>query len=150
MEEHILKQKVLQLVGDLNSDSKTKASKAEKEIIRICEPIIKQHWNIGDKYKVLSKMGWDDIYMPQRGKIVAVSYGIADHINFVYHDASMSELFECTVKMSIHWLDNDSLERYEKVCKGKRIVALEGMKEYHKKELEWIERELKELTENGD
>ena len=47
-----LKQKVLQLIGDFKSDSKSKSAKAEKELIKICEPIIQRFYNIALKFDI--------------------------------------------------------------------------------------------------
>jgi hypothetical protein len=126
--DNCLKQKVLQLVDDFKSDSKSKSSKAEKELIKICEPIIKRFYNIASKFgKPNEHFGFPYDYRASRGGIDSF-VGVENmKLEFYYTDGCMGELYEAYPEMPLNWLDEGSEEEFFKFCKRYtlRVKSLE-------------------------
>ena len=123
-----LKQKVLQLVGDFKSNSKSKSTKAEKELIKICEPIIQRFYNIASKFDMPNEhFGFPYDYRASRGSIDSFVGFENMKLEFYYTDGCMGELYEAYPEMPLDWLDEGSEEEFFKFCKGYalRVKALE-------------------------
>ena len=124
------KQRVLQLVKEFNSDSKSKSKKAKKELIKICEPIIKRVYEIIKEFD-------DDLpedfgfpyydYSSSRGNIDAFDGMEGNKLRFHYSDGCLGEYIEASLEMPLDWLDEDAPEKIFKQCKE---ILL------HKKEIE--------------
>jgi len=115
------KQRVLQLVKEFNSDSKSKSKKAKKELIKICEPIIKRVYEIIKEFD-------DDLpeyfgfpyydYLPSRGTIDAFEGIEGNILRFHYFDGGwFAQIVEASLKMPLEWLDEDAPEKISKKCK---------------------------------
>ena len=126
------KEKVIALMNDLKSDSKTKSKNAEKEIISLCEPVIKKHYEIAKEFGLTSgSIGdrpldeWDNDYVASRGSIDK----IVDHIKgtsieFYYSDGCRGNIYEAFIDMPLDWLNAEDYdyESYRRHCK---LAALE-------------------------
>lgn len=145
-----LKQKVLQLVGECKSDSKSKSAKAEKELIKICEPIIQRFYNIASKFGTPNEdFDFPYDYIASRGGIESF-VGFEDmKLEFYYTDGCMGELYEAYPEMPLNWLDEDSEEEFFKFCKGyalrKNSLEIEKLKKDYIKKYESLKSKYKEI-----
>lgn len=86
------KQRVLQLVKEFNSDSKSKSKKAKKELIKICEPIIKRVYEIISEFDdegLSEDFGFLYDYMTTRGTIDAFEGMEGNVLEFCYSDGCL-------------------------------------------------------------
>ena len=124
------KQRVLQLVKEFNSDSKSNSKKAEKELIKICEPIIKRVYEIVSEFDdegLSEDFGFPYDYLSSRGTIDAFDGMDENKLRFHYSDGCLGEYIEASLEMPLDWLDEDVPEKIFKQCKE---ILL------HKKEIE--------------
>lgn len=149
MKSKELKQRVLQLVGDFKSDSKSKSAKAEKELIKICEPIIKRFYNIASQFGRPKDFGFPGDYIASRGGIDSFDDFNDLKLEFYYTDVCRGELYDAYPKMPLHWLDDNAELNYFNYCKGKALhkvgMEIEKLKEDYPKRLEALEKEYKEI-----
>ena len=124
------KKRVLQLVKEFNSDSKSKSKKAEKELIKICEPIIKRVYEIVTKFDdELSKdFGFPYDYISSCGTIDAFEGMESNMLDFYY------------LEMPLEWLDEDAPEKIFNQCKEKMLRKKEI-------ELQQLEEKIESLRE---
>jgi len=107
------------LVEKYFGDSRSESEKAEKELINICEPIIKRYCKAIEKY--IEQIGGDfrlrDVYFDfdyscSRGGID--NFVLYDEearvLEFGYSDGCMGEIYECDVYMPFEWLDEDKFD----------------------------------------
>ena len=141
-----IKQKVLQLVGDFNSDSKKKSSEAEYELIEICEPIIKKFKNVCREFGQSDGHHFGDEYRPSSGCIEHFE-GIenTDELVFYYNDFFCGEEHPAYLRMPLHWLDEDGYENYRKYIKGKKLTKLEYELENYQKQVERVKKEIEQI-----
>ena len=125
-----MKQRVLQLVEEFNSDSKSKIKKAEKELIKICEPIINRVYEIITEFDdELSKdFGFPYDYISSRGSIDAFEGMEGNMLDFYY------------LEMPLEWLDEDAPEKIFNQCKEKMLRKKEI-------ELHQLEEKIESLRE---
>lgn len=145
-----LKQKVLQMVGDFKSDSKKKSAKAEKELIKICEPVIQRFYNIASKFGSPHKdFDFPFDYMDSRGGIDSFVDFEDLTLTFQYTDCCRGEHYTEFPKMPLSWLDDNAEEEYFRFCKGhalhKKGIEIEKLKEDYPRKLDALEREYKEI-----
>lgn len=113
-----LKQRVLQLIGDFKSDSKSKSKQAEKELIDICEPIIKKFYDISRTFgSTIKNFGFPHDYMSSRGNIDSFVEFNNEKLVFYYTDGCMGNFYEEYLEMPLHWLDEGAEEDYFNYCK---------------------------------
>ena len=142
-----LKQELLQLVGDLKSDSKKKEAKARKLIIEICKPVIQKFYDIAVKFNVSENVGWPDEYSNRYGSICEVE-GLCENgsaIELYYEDSYYGEVHDCYVHMPLSWLDEGEDEIYAMFCKAKKINLLEVDIKEHERIIELRKREINEI-----
>ena len=124
------------LIKNYFGDSKSESKSAEKELIFICEPIIKKYCGeiekyieeIGGDFKLRSEY-FDHDYSCTRGDIDNfVEYDEKDRVLvFWYSDGCRGEIYECEVRMPIEWLTADKFEDNMKAIKNdilKRLIAI--------------------------
>lgn len=147
-----LKQKVLQLVGDFKSDSKSKSAKAEKELIKICEPIIQRFYNIALKFDIPNANEHFDFpydYSASRGSIDSFVDFENMKLEFYYTDCCMGEHYEAYPEMPLNWLDEGSEEEFFKFCKGytlrKTALEIEKLKKDYIKNFKSLKSKYKEI-----
>ena len=142
------KQRVLQLVKEFNSDSKSKSKKAKKELIKICEPIIKRVYEIIKEFD-------DDLpedfgfpyydYSSSRGNIDAFDGMEGNKLRFHYSDGGWLDYVEASLKMPLEWLDEDAPEKIFKKCKeillNKKEIEINRLEE----KIESLREEIVEL-----
>lgn len=107
------------LIEKYFGDSKSESEKAEKELINICEPIIKKYCEAIEKY--IEQIGADFSlrddyfnfdYSCSRGDIddfVQYDEEIGA-LEFWYSDGCRGEIYECGVYMPYEWLDEDKFD----------------------------------------
>lgn len=142
-----LKQELLQLIGDLKSDSKKKEAKARKRIIEICKPVIQKFYDIAVKFNVSENVGWPDEYSNRYGSICDVE-GLCENgsaIELYYEDSYYGEVHDCYVHMPLSWLDEREDERYARFCKAKKLNLLEADIKEHERIIELRKREIIEI-----
>ena len=117
------KQRVLQLVKEFNSDSKSNSKKAEKELIKICEPIIKRVYEIVTEFDdfLSEDFGFPYDYLSSRGTIDAFDGMEGNKLRFHYSDGCLGEYIEASLEMPLDWLDEDVPEKIFKQCKEKML-----------------------------
>ena len=150
MKSKELKQRVLQLVGDFKSDSKSKSAKAEKELIKICEPIIKRFYNIASQFGNPNEdFNFPYDYRASRGGIDSFVDFHDMKFEFYYTDGCLGDHYEEYLEMPLHWLDEKAELNYFNYCKGKALhkvgMEIEKLKEDYPKRLETLEKEYKEI-----
>jgi len=145
-----LKQKVLQLVDDFKSDSKSKSAKAEKELIKICEPIIKRFYNIASKFDISTEhFDFPYDYCASRGSIDSF-VGFEDmKLEFYYTDGCRGELYEAYPEMPLNWLDEGSEEEFFKICKDytlrEKSLEIERLKKNYVAKYNSLKNKCKEI-----
>jgi hypothetical protein len=141
--------KILELISDFESDSKSRSKKAQEELIKICEPIIKQFYCIAKDFGVDIDMDWDTDYNDNRGKITKFM-GVEDNcLDFYYEDYCMGESYCCSVYMPIGWVcNNNALESYKNICIEKKLENLQKQETEYKNLLKNIRKEIKRLKNN--
>jgi len=125
-----MKQRVLQLVEEFNSDSKSKIKKAEKELIKICEPIINRVYEIITEFDddLSEDFGFPYDYISSRGSIDAFEGMEGNMLDFYY------------LEMPLEWLDEDAPEKIFNQCKEKMLRKKEI-------ELHQLEEKIESLRE---
>lgn len=144
-----LKEKVLNLIKDIDCDSKKKSEKARDEIIKICEPIVEKFYNIASKYSINGKVGWPEEYSDRFGSICDVE-GLCDNgtaIELYYEDSYYSEVHGCYVHMPLSWFDDGEEEKYESFCKAKALNSLEAEIKEHERIIELRKEEMRKIEE---
>ena len=139
------KTEILKLVGDIKSDSKSISKNAEKELIKICEPIIKKYYNIAREYGNTEVCGWEEDYVSSRGELtefIGYENGV---LTFYYEDGCRGNHYECEVKMPLAWLDDSHIKEYRKFCKAKNLVLLEEAIKKAQLEFDKLKERQKEL-----
>ena len=139
------KTEILQLIGDIESDSKKKSSMAEQKLIKICEPVIKKYHGIASEYGAPSTVGWDCEYMSSRGGISSFDYFKDGVLHFSYTDGCMGEIIEALVNMPLEWIDESNEDKYRQFCKSKNICLLESEIRDYEKRIELRKNKIKEL-----
>lgn len=147
-----LKQKVLQLIGDFKSDSKSKSAKAEKELIKICEPIIQRFYNIALKFDIPNANEHFDFpydYSASRGSIDSFVDFKSMKLEFHYTDCCLGEHYEAYPEMPLYWLDEGSEEEFFNFCKGytlrKTDLEIENLKKDYIKNYKYLKSKYKEI-----
>ncbi len=141
------KQRVLQLVKEFNSDSKSKSKKAEKELIKICEPIIKRVYEIVTEFDdfLSEDFGFPYDYLSSRGTIDNFE-GIEDNmLGFHYSDGCLGEYIEASLEMPLDWLDEDAPEKIFKQCKEILLHKKEIELNHSEERIESLREEIVEL-----
>lgn len=138
METENKKQTVLRLIGDIGTNPD-----AEKELIKICAPVIVYHYKIASDFEVLSEMGWDSYYTPYDCNIESYCGMTGTSIGF----SAKCEGFEkiSYPRMSLDWLDDDSEESYKQVCKAKKATLIDKQIEEYKKKITSLEKKREEI-----
>ena len=113
------KQRVLQLVKEFNSDSKSKSKKAEKELIKICEPIIKRVYEIIKEFDddLPEDFGFPYDYLSSHGTIDNFDGIEGNLLRFHYSEGCWWNYVDASLKMPLEWLDEDAPEKISKKCK---------------------------------
>lgn len=141
------KQRVLQLVKEFNSDSKSKSKKAKKELIKICEPIIKRVYEIITEFDddLPEDFGFPYDYLSSRGSIDAFCGIEGNMLRFHYSDGCWWDYVEASFKMPLEWLDEDAPEKIFKKCKeillNKKEIEINRLEE----KIESLREEIVEL-----
>ena len=125
-----IKQRVLRLVEEFNSDSKSKIKKAEKELIKICEPIINRVYEIITEFDddLSEDFGFPYDYISSHGSIDAFEGMEGNMLDFYY------------LEMPLEWLDEDAPEKIFNQCKEKMLRKKEI-------ELHQLEEKIESLRE---
>ncbi len=125
-----MKQRVLQLVEEFNSDLKSKSKKAENELLKICEPIINRVYEIITEFDddLSEDFGFPYDYISSRGSIDAFEGMEGNMLDFYY------------LEMPLEWLDEDAPEKIFNQCKEKMLRKKEI-------ELHQLEEKIESLRE---
>jgi len=154
-----LKERFLELVEDYVDGTKSVKKMVEKELIKICEPIIRLRYGIAKKYnQELVEIGHD--YDPSSGQIERV-YEIKEptstnpKIVFKYRDLYEDEHSNVTeykayIEFPSSWLESDDALNFEKFCRQKKIDYLKIAISYQRHQVEDMEKELAELLVEGN
>jgi len=154
-----LKERFLELVEDYVDGTKSVKKTAEKELIKICEPIIRLRYGIAKKYnQELVEIGRD--YDPSSGRIERI-YEIKEpkfdnpKIAFKYRDLYEDEHGDITeykadIEFPSSWLESDDASKFEKSCRQKKIDYLKIAISYQRHQVEDMEKELAELLVEGN
>lgn len=162
--EKTLKDRCLELVSDYINGTKSIKKSAEKELITICTPFIRERYGIAKKYnQSIVEIGSD--YDPSSGKIEKV-YEIKEptssnpKVVFIYYDLYEDNEGEVTeykayIDMPVSWIDPDDTVRFERDCRQKKIDYLKIAISYQRSQIDGMEKELIELLgeeklSNGD
>lgn len=148
----ILQQKVYSLIEDWKSDSKSKSRKAEKELISICEPIVKRFYKIAEQFgdpKVVGSFPYE--YEVDRGEFFEVTDFTGNHIEFHYRDSCLGEYYEDYLEMPLYWLKDGADEEYFNECKERAVDKLElelkKLKEDYPRKIEALEEKVRNAKE---
>ena len=154
-----LKERFLELVEDYVDGTKSVKKTVEKELIKICEPIIRLRYGIAKKYnQELVEIGRD--YDPSSGRIERI-YEIKEpksdnpKIAFKYRDLYKDEHGDVTeykadIEFPSSWLEQEDASNFEKSCRQKKIDYLKIAISYQRHQVENMEKELAELLVEGN
>ena len=149
------------LIEKYFGDSKSESENAEKELINICEPIIKKYCEAIENY--IEQIGGDFRlrdeyfnfdYSRSRGDIDDfVQYDEEKNaLEFWYSDGCRGEIYECSVYMPIEWLDEDKFDDNMAVIKDEiksRLIEYTTNKiAEQEKELNCLKEHLEKLKTN--
>lgn len=154
--EQTKKQKVLSLIPDLKSDSISKRDAAKKEIISICEPVIKKFYNIAKEFELTYHESchpseeyflkeWDNDYISSRGSIESVCDAKPTSVEFYYSDGMRGNIYEAYIDMPLHWLDDGSDEEYRRFCRAKALMFMDEKIKRAKSKVTELEARYEEL-----
>lgn len=149
---------IADLIEKYFGDSKTESKAAEKELINICEPIIKKYCKaienyieqIGGGFKLRDKY-FDHDYSYNRGDIGDfVQYDEKENaLEFWYSDGCRGEIYECEVYMPVEWLAvdkfDDNMVAIKNKIKSRLIEYLTNKIAEQEKELNCLKEHLGEL-----
>lgn len=152
-----IREYVLSQIGDTMAlGSKTFPKRVQKKIIRLCTPIFREHYRVIERYANIVtyvidvNMPFDEDYVNDRGEFTAVEWygGNAQELVFRYEDYQMGNHYDVDVNMPISWLDDDSLEKYEKQVR--KNIFNEINKRIEKKQDEIVElKRFREMFRHG-
>ena len=152
-----IREYVLSQIGDTTAlGSKTFPKRVQKKIIRLCTPIFREHYRVIERYANMVtyvidvNMPFDEDYVNDRGEFTAVEWygGNAQELVFRYEDYQMGNHYDVDVNMPISWLDDDSLEKYEKQVQSN--IVNEINKQINKKQDEILKlRKVRETFRRG-
>lgn len=131
MELSKIREYVLTQIGDTKAlGSKKFPKRTQQKIIRLCTPIIREHYRAVARYSDYKTFTtfWDEDYVNDRGEFTSVEWygGNAQFLEFRYEDAMMGNYYAVDVKMPISWLDDDSIEKYEDEVSSSIIDEING------------------------
>ena len=138
-----MRETVLKLIEEFNGDSKRKSNAAEKKLLKICIPIIKNLAKITDlfDYNLFDDTSY---YLPNRGTIDEIAFADTDKIELVYSDGCLGEVYEEVLIFPLSWLDVD-YERFFYECREKKLKDLENDMSEIKNKLSLMEDKYKEI-----
>lgn len=119
-----MRETVLKLIEEFNGDSKRKSKAAEKKLLKICIPIIKNLTKITDSfdYNLFDDTSY---YLPNRGTIDEIAFCDTDEIQLVYSDGCLGDVYEEVLIFPLSWLDIN-YERFFYNCREKKLKDLEN------------------------
>lgn len=119
-----MRETVLKLIEEFNGDSKRKSKAAEKKLLKICIPIIKNLTKITDSfdYNLFDDASY---YLPNRGTIDEIAFADTDEIQLVYSDGCLGDVYEEVLIFPLSWLDIN-YERFFYNCREKKLKDLEN------------------------
>lgn len=138
-----MRETVLKLIEEFNGDSKRKSKAAEKKLLKICIPIIKNLTKITDlfDYNLFDDASY---YLPNRGTIDEIVFADTDEIQLVYSDGCLGDVYEEVLIFPLSWLDIN-YERFFYNCREKKLKDLENDMSELKKQLSQMDTNYKQV-----
>lgn len=152
-----LKERCADLISDYRNGTKSVAKTAEKELIKICEPIVRLRYGIAKKYnQEIVEIGKE--YDPSSGRIERI-YEIRENpetiITFQYYDPwkdsdGNEHEYKAYINFPMSWLDEDADVKFEKQCRKRKIDYLLVAIAYQRSNLQNMEDDLHELLKEEE
>lgn len=140
-----MKEEIEKLIKQYNSDSKSATEKAEKRLIELSRPIIKQFYEVAKLFGIpFTASEWEE-YLPSRGDIENVNYADDESITFHYTDGCRGELIEDEIKVPLNWYEEDAIKYYRENCRIEAYNLISRKIERSERDINEMKRELERI-----